>query len=184
MRWVNVKKGIIFAFTYFVHVIILMQIALPGIIHIWRPPIFGMFWPPSPCSHTEIIWFCSLRPLFEQSPNQCGCYMWMDPNQILTEPSVKELYPHCGRSSSTRDLRTGLNSESKIYYGEDASPGEFPWMVLVQLYHPEASRLCGGSLISVRWIITTAFCVAGAESNITDFQSFARYGHLVMYIHT
>ena len=117
-------------------------------------------------------------------PTQYGRYIGMDPNQILTEPSVKELYPHCGRSSSTRDLRTGLNNESRIYYGEDASPGEFPWMVMVQLYHPEASRLCAGSLISVRWIITTAFCVAGAESNITDFQSFARYGHLVMYIHT
>ena len=92
--------------------------------------------------------------------------------------SAKDLDSNCGLRSSTRDAshRARNYNETKIYGGGDASSGEYPWMVMVQIFDGSVNRFCGGSLISTRWIVTTAFCVDGAQSTITDFQSFARYG--------
>ncbi|WP_369600449.1 serine protease [Hahella sp. SMD15-11] len=43
----------------------------------------------------------------------------------------------------------------KIVGGNQASPGEFPFMVSLQI---NGSHVCGGSVISSRWILTAAHC--------------------------
>uniref|UniRef100_A0A3Q3WMW3 Peptidase S1 domain-containing protein n=1 Tax=Mola mola TaxID=94237 RepID=A0A3Q3WMW3_MOLML len=44
---------------------------------------------------------------------------------------------------------------NQIIGGDDASPGEWPWQVTLQL---DSNHFCGGSLISDQWVLTAAQC--------------------------
>ncbi|XP_046400502.1 phenoloxidase-activating factor 3-like [Ischnura elegans] len=54
--------------------------------------------------------------------------------------------------------------ETRIFGGENAMPGEFPWNTLIeseQTYFPgKFSYVCVGSLITDRYVLTAAHCVA------------------------
>lgn len=60
----------------------------------------------------------------------------------------------------------GENSvESRIYGGQEAKPGQFPFIVSIRLginVHE-----CGGSILSERWIVTAAHCI---EFRTPDYQ--------------
>ncbi|KAA0197131.1 hypothetical protein HAZT_HAZT008994 [Hyalella azteca] len=63
----------------------------------------------------------------------------------------------CGTKYETRRFR-------RIVGGEDAEPGEWPWMVVINLSRPgfNETRLCGGSLISDRYVLTAGHCFHAA----------------------
>ncbi|XP_076153542.1 serine protease 27-like [Alosa pseudoharengus] len=52
-----------------------------------------------------------------------------------------------------------LNSRSSIVGGEDAAPGQWPWMVYLETTNRMHTRSCGGSLINTQWVLTAAHCV-------------------------
>ncbi|XP_046401602.1 uncharacterized protein LOC124167662 [Ischnura elegans] len=64
-----------------------------------------------------------------------------------------------------RLLRTdtcGADVSDRIFGGEEANLKEYPWLALLQ-YQTSKGRqfLCGGSLISTRYVLTAAHCVTG-----------------------
>ncbi len=50
---------------------------------------------------------------------------------------------------------------ARILNGEDADPDDYPWMVAI---FPD-DKLCGGSLIDSKWIVTAAHCIDGVEKS-------------------
>lgn len=53
----------------------------------------------------------------------------------------------------------GKKSNIKLSGGEAAKIGEFPWIVLLKYKTSGRPFLCGGSLISDRFVLTAAHCV-------------------------
>ena len=52
---------------------------------------------------------------------------------------------------------------TRIYDGEIAAEGQYPWMVLIEVrsVKDKATNFCGGVLISKRYILSAAHCFRG-----------------------
>ncbi|XP_055562762.1 acrosin-like [Falco cherrug] len=59
---------------------------------------------------------------------------------------------------------------SRVVGGTDAQPGAWPWIVSIEaLLEGGTAHICGGSLISPQWVLTSAHCFIEAR-NITMWQ--------------
>ncbi len=57
--------------------------------------------------------------------------------------------------------------QSRIIAGENATRGAWPWQILMFL---NGQTLCGGSLVSPKWVVTAAHCVYGNEGSASLFK--------------
>ena len=77
----------------------------------------------------------------------------------ISKSKIKKLLykaPECGKRS------TGLIDVPRISDGEDAPPGDWPWMALFSYGHTrEGADIfeCGGTLISLKTVLTSGHCL-------------------------
>lgn len=56
-------------------------------------------------------------------------------------------------------------SPVRIIGGSDASPGQLPWQVAVEITTSSGKSLCGGSLISATHVLTAGHCMRSLQDN-------------------
>uniref|UniRef100_A0AAG5DIC2 Peptidase S1 domain-containing protein n=1 Tax=Anopheles atroparvus TaxID=41427 RepID=A0AAG5DIC2_ANOAO len=80
------------------------------------------------------------------------------------KPAKKStLIPH-QKASLLAQTQCGYPGEDdKIQKGNDTQPGEFPWLVALR-YRLHPARICGGTLVHPRYILTAAHCVRTINS--------------------
>ena len=71
-------------------------------------------------------------------------------------------------SSSASDCKCGLairrtiRKQNRIFGGRPSEVNEYPWQVLLSIQTHEGPDMCGGSLISSRWVLSAAHCFEDA----------------------
>ncbi|XP_054727248.1 serine protease SP24D-like [Anastrepha obliqua] len=58
-----------------------------------------------------------------------------------------------------------LSSQGRIYGGQDAAEGQFPYQVLVTRNGDGYIVVCGGAIISRNYVVTAAHCVSGYSAS-------------------
>ncbi|XP_073835351.1 brachyurin [Musca autumnalis] len=68
----------------------------------------------------------------------------------------------------------GGRIEGRIVSGYKASPGQFPWQVIIKEDEFD-DLLCGGSIISDTWVLTAGHCCYGYDSLLLVFGTIELY---------
>jgi len=71
-----------------------------------------------------------------------------------------------GAPRASKLLRTPMmRGGGRIVGGSDAYPGEFPHQITLLRGGPSGSLMCGGSLVSSRWVVTAGHCCDGQSAS-------------------
>ncbi|XP_010157092.1 PREDICTED: coagulation factor XI-like, partial [Eurypyga helias] len=100
---------------------------------------------------------------------KCECHLRMSSNgspvKIVPGPGRISGYSLrlCKKKASTVCMQHSART-IRIVGGTDSSPGEWPWQVSLHVKLSRQRHLCGGSIISNRWVLTAAHCVMSLEN--------------------
>lgn len=84
--------------------------------------------------------------------------------KVIADHTVKMLGAKLTLLSALVALATAeYHIEPRIVQGHNASRGQFPFYVLLEVPLPQGMATCGGSLISNEWIVTAAHCAQYAH---------------------
>ncbi|XP_055694969.1 trypsin delta-like [Lutzomyia longipalpis] len=78
-----------------------------------------------------------------------------------------------GRFTHLRGRNPAKPPGSLIVGGEDAAPGQFPWIGALQ--YDGFGQFCGGSVISDHWFLTAAHCPEGLSATYMSIRVGSRY---------
>jgi hypothetical protein len=70
----------------------------------------------------------------------------------LFDEQIEELY--------INNYNHSLFGNTRIYGGATAEVGQFPFMVLIRSTIQGVTTYCGGAILSVAWVLTSAQCVS------------------------
>ena len=96
----------------------------------------------------------------------------------LTNGKFASPLPRClGKLSLGCGERTLVPSiQPRIFGGTDATPGEYPWTVFIEL---SLGRFCSGSIVNENWVLTGGDCLLRNYNRICD----NRHGRACEVIH-
>ncbi|VEN41021.1 unnamed protein product [Callosobruchus maculatus] len=78
---------------------------------------------------------------------------------------LPQCIPDCGRER--------LPGSPLIVHGNDTMKGSYPWSTIIYMKDRDTMKfICGGTMISVRFILTAAHCVTTDDGNIFDNSLF------------
>nr|XP_022904317.1 modular serine protease-like [Onthophagus taurus] len=90
-----------------------------------------------------------------------------------TQCSAGQWYPNVGSCDAECGLKR-VNAQTLIIGGSQAQPGEYPWIVAI--YDNTNTHICGGSIISTRFVVSAAHCF----SNLDNGDVFDKEGYTLI----
>ncbi|XP_039449320.1 brachyurin-like [Culex pipiens pallens] len=88
---------------------------------------------------------------------------------IASSATVRDIY----NIRSVDELE--FTPDGRVVNGAEARPGQFPYQALVLSYYEDGSGLCGGSLLTVNYVLTAAHCV--------ELETLATHGTVILGAH-
>jgi hypothetical protein len=77
------------------------------------------------------------------------------------KPKPDWLEDTCGKRDKEPWPQNHENPSGRIFHGERARLGEYPWFVSLIIRNRTTTSYCGAVLINSRWVLTAAHCLAG-----------------------
>ncbi|VVD00073.1 unnamed protein product [Leptidea sinapis] len=107
--------------------------------------------------------YCGRGTLSVTSLGQIICVGLITDNNSTGGDFLCNLYAE--RDMNTNTCNCGIQNTRRIVGGQDAGPNEFPMMAGLVEYEGQASLICGGVIISNRYVLTAAHCLLGRNYN-------------------
>ncbi|XP_065087340.1 serine protease grass-like [Ochlerotatus camptorhynchus] len=120
-----------------------------------------------PCTHNEFCIPLSICPMFKQYTGSASS-KWPEEvrniarNKLCNREKIGQQTVYSVCCPSVMNSQTcGSQTIDRISFGQVALPFEFPWMALLRDKH--GKFVCGGTLISRRFVLTAAHCINSAK---------------------